>query len=341
MVMARPLRFVYPGAVYHVMARGDGGKPVFISRQDHLLFLHWLGRVCESHGWLIHAWVLMGNHFHLLLETPEPNLVSGMKLLLGSYGQAWNRLHQRRGHVFQGRYKSIPVAGERASDPSQFRVVADYIHLNPARAGLAGGKHGKLPAYEWSSLPAYQRGQGPEWLVFDRVLAAFDLAGNRRGRRAYVDYLQQRAELDGGNLPDAAMAALRRGWYLGDEKFRARLLSLVGKGAKSLRKKGSHAPAPVRGHGEMEAEKIVADGLKILGLAGVSDLSAKTRKGEPRKVALATLVKSRTCVGNEWLARRLVMGHNRSVSRLIRQGRDKPAVQKSCEILEKMLPCED
>ena len=116
------------------MARGDGGKAIFIEKEDHLLFLHWLSRVCGSHGWRVHAWVLMGNHFHLLLETPEANLTSGMKILLGSYGQAWNRRHQRRGHVFQGRYKSIPVAGELASGPFQFRVVADHIHLNPARA---------------------------------------------------------------------------------------------------------------------------------------------------------------------------------------------------------------
>jgi len=337
--MARPLRFVYPGAVYHVMARGDGGKTVFIDRADHLSFLYWLGRVCCSHGWRVHAWVLMGNHFHLLLETPEPNLVSGMKLLLGSFAQAWNRRYQRRGHVFQGRYKSVPVAGEQASDASQFRVVADYIHLNPARAGLVGDGHGRLSAYEWSSLPAYRRGKGPEWLVFGRVLEAFELSEDHRGRRAYVDYLEQRAAQDGGNLEDEAMAALRRGWYLGDESFRNRLLSLVKEGAGKLRKKGSHAPAPVKAHSEAEAERMVAAGLKTLDLSGGRLASA--RKGDPRKVALATVVKAHTCVGNEWLARRLEMGHNRSLSRLIRQGRDTPQVRKACGILRQMLPCED
>jgi hypothetical protein len=78
----------------------------------------------------------------------------------GPFGQGWNRRHLRRGHVFQGRYKSIPVTGERASDPFQFRVVADYIHLNPARAGLAGRTNGKRVGYEWSRLPGYQRGKG-------------------------------------------------------------------------------------------------------------------------------------------------------------------------------------
>lgn len=83
--MPRALRHQYPGAVYHVMARGDGGKVVFEGDDDRKAFLFRLGQVCGSHGWRVHAWVLMGNHFHLLLETPEPNLVTGMKFLLGTF----------------------------------------------------------------------------------------------------------------------------------------------------------------------------------------------------------------------------------------------------------------
>ena len=229
------------------MARGDGGKVIFIGREDHLLFLHRLGEVCRSHGWRIHAWVLMGNHFHLLAETPEPNLVSGMRMLLGAFGQAWNRRHQRRGHVFQGRYKSVPVAGELAGDAAQFKVVADYIHLNPARAALAGGRHGKLATYAWSSVPAYHRGNRPEWLEIDRVLAAHQLSLDPRGRRSYVSYLEARAA-EGGNFPEAATAALRRGWYLGDESFRDQLLKLLKKGSGKLRKQGSHSGPSVIAH---------------------------------------------------------------------------------------------
>ena len=340
--MARPLRFVYPGAIYHVMARGDGGKDIFLVDEDRLLFLHRLGIVCESHGWRVHAWVLMSNHFHLLLETPEPNLVSGMKLLLGSFGQGWNRRYQRRGHVFQGRYKSIPVTGERASDPFHFRVVADYIHLNPARAGLAGGDRAKLVAYQWSSLPAYQRGKGPEWLVMDRVVAAFELAREGRGRRAYVDYLEHRASKDGGILSEAAMSALRRGWYLGDGTFKDQLLSLVEKGSKALRKTGSHHGTATREHGESEAEKLIRLSLEHLGLVETCDgKMAQSRKGDPRKVVIATLVKARTSVSNEWLAQRLEMGHSRAMSRLIRQGRENSEVLKQSKKLKKLLRCAD
>ena len=135
--MARPSRFQYAGAIYHVMARGDGGKDVFETDDHRRAFLFRLGQVGSSHGWQILAWVLMGNHFHLLLETPQANLVSGMKYLMSTFSQGWNRTRQRRGHVFQGRYKSVPVTGRQA-DAYYFRIVADYIHLNPARAGLGG-----------------------------------------------------------------------------------------------------------------------------------------------------------------------------------------------------------
>jgi putative transposase len=340
--MARPLRFEYPGAIYHVMARGDGGKFLFLEREDYLLFLKWLSQICESHGWRVHAWVLMGNHFHLLLETPETNLSSGMKILLGSFSQAWNRRYHRRGHVFQGRYKAIPVSGELASDAFQYRVVADYIHLNPARAGLTGGKKGKLVDYEWSSLKHYARGKGPSWLVQERVLNAFELSKDGRGRRAYVSYLEKRAEEQGGELSPEAMLALRQGWYLGDETFRDRLLSLIEKPSSLLKKKGSHAPASLRSHGEGEAEKIVKLGLDHFDLPlGSKQGQPSLRKGDPRKVAIAILVKTTTSVGNQWVADRLEMGHNRSVSRLIREGKQDPEIKKLCRKFKKMLPCED
>jgi len=137
------------------------------------------------------------------------------------------------------------------------------------------------------------------------------------------------------------MAALRRGWYLGDEAFRDRLLGLLKKGFKILVKKGCHAVAPIRRFGELESEKIVLRGLKQLGLVDEACCLCPSRKGDPRKAALASMVKAHTIVGNEWLAVRLEMGHNRSVSRLIRQGSDADKIKKLCAKLIKVLPCED
>lgn len=314
--MARPVRFQYPGAVYHVMARGDGGKAVFESDDDRKSFVFRLGQVCASHGWRVHAWVLMGNHFHLLLETPQANLVSGMQWLLGTFSQGWNRARQRRGHVFQGRYKSVPVTGTDA-DAYYFRIVADYIHLNPARAGMAGGRRGALTGYKWSSLPSYIKRNGPEWLVMDRVLRSFELAQDGRGRRAYVAWLEARAANAEGKIDEEAMQAIRRGWYLGKDSFKDRLLKLLekaGKGSGSARNRTGEA---LREHGEAEAERMVRRGAKILGLPTTADAMAKLPKSDVRKVLLAALVRERTSVGNSWIAGRLSMGHPGSVSRLI------------------------
>lgn len=339
--MARSLRFVYPGAVYHIMARGDGGKKLFLNDSDHLLFLDWLADTCERHGWLIHAWVLMPNHFHLLLETPEPNLVQGMKWLLGGFSQAWNRRYKRRGHVFQGRYKSIPVSGELASDPHHFRCVADYIHLNPARAKITGSNKIPLCSYRWSSLPLYASGKSPHWLILDRVLEAFALAKDGRGRKAYVEWLEIRANHEKGRLPDDAMKALQRGWYLGGDRFRDQLLNLIQKNAKSLLKKGNHSGAVLKQHEESGAEKIVRTALRSWNLPEGIEMQSSLKKGDLRKVAIAILIKKHSSVSNQWITNRLSMGHERSVSRLIKQGKQNPDVAKLCKELTKMLRCED
>ncbi len=246
---------------------------MFETHDDRRAFLSRLGEVCESHGWRQHAWVLMLNHFHLLLETPPANLVTGMKWLLGTFSQGWNRAHRRRGHVFQGRYKSVPVSGSDA-DAYYFRIVADYIHLNPARAGLAGGKRGPLAAYSWSSFAAYDKGRGPDWLVFDRVLKAFELARDGHGRRAYVAWLEARAANDGGAIDADATKALKRGWFLGKESFKDRLLKLLEKpvaragggsaarGGGPVRDRGRRRPGDCwpRGRGNLDYPRIEGNG---------------------------------------------------------------------------------
>jgi hypothetical protein len=211
----------------------------------------------------------------------------------------------------------VPVSGTDA-DPYYFRIVADYIHLNPARAGLAGGKRGPLVGYPWSSLAAYEKGRGPQWLVFDRVLRAFELARDGRGRRAYVAWLEARAANDGGGIDAEATKALKRGWYLGKESFKDRLLKLVEKPA--ARRRGASAArgeGPIRDRGEKEAARLVSEGVRALGLPGDLQGLEKLRKSDPRKVRLALLLRTHTSVSNEWIAGKLAMGHPGGVSRLI------------------------
>ena len=146
--MPRKPRVEYVGAVYHVMNRGDRGGGIFRDKLDYELFLVKTREVCSRTGWKIHSYVLMPNHFHWLVETPEGNLVAGMKWFLGAYSQGYNARHGQRGHVFQGRYKAVPVESESGN---YFETVSTYIHLNPARGKLLNGDHPDLGAYRWSS----------------------------------------------------------------------------------------------------------------------------------------------------------------------------------------------
>jgi REP element-mobilizing transposase RayT len=130
--VARALRIQYPGALYHVMSRGNQGREIFRDDEDCQLFLKTLDEACGKTGWAVHAYVLMGNHYHALLETPEANLVDGMKWFLGTYTQRFNSRHRVFGHLFQGRYRALVIDG---AQDGYFQTVSTYIYLNSARAG--------------------------------------------------------------------------------------------------------------------------------------------------------------------------------------------------------------
>ena len=339
--MARPLRYEAAGAVYHIMARGDGGKDVFESDKDRFAFTDLMAEAHGRFGWRVHAWVLMSNHFHLLLETPEPNLVAGMKWWLSGFSQAWNRRRSRHGHVFQGRYKSVVVHGE-AVDGSYFKIVADYIHLNPARAELVGGDSGKhLRSWRWSSFSAYAGGKQPEWLETGRVLKAFRLSDDARGGKAYAGYLEARAADHKGLVSEAAVSELRRGWYLGEKSFTEKVLGAVLHGTSTDRKRSSLGGEAAKAHDEHEAERIVTVALALLGAPG--DAAALSGRGhwKQERETVAALVRSRTAMPNRWVARRLGMGHEVSVTRAVRRFKDDPVSIGMLKELEERMDRDD
>src|SRR6266487_6027890 len=141
-VMPRPLRIQYAGARYHVMSRGDRREAIFYDDADRVEFLRTLGQACLKTGWQVHAYCLMSNHFHLVLETPQPNLAARMKWLLGAYTQRFNRRHRNWGHLFGGRYKAQLIDGRRLG---YLRCACDYVHLNPVRAGMVSAKRSWSP----------------------------------------------------------------------------------------------------------------------------------------------------------------------------------------------------
>jgi len=339
--MARPLRYEAAGAVYHVMARGDGGKPVFEDDKDRYGWVDLLEKACERFGWRVHAWVLMGNHFHLLLETPEPNLVAGMKWMLGVYSQGWNRRRARKGHVFQGRYKAVVVNGEER-DGSYFKIVADYIHLNPVRSGWVGGETGKnLKSWRWSSFGAYAGNKRPDWLETAKVLKAFQLSEDYRGGRAYAGYLEARARDPKSAVTDASLKELRRGWYLGEETFAKKVLDALSGITAPKRKKGSVAGEAASAHDQNEAERIAVAALLELGLPTATSELEGRRMWVEEKSLIAVLIRKRTGVKNRWVAERLAMGHEGNVTRAIRRVNGHPVRRKNLAKLEAMLVSRD
>lgn len=320
--MPRKPRIEYAGAVYHVMNRGDRGGKIFKDKLDYDLFVKMSDEVCERTGWKIHAYVLMPNHFHWLLETPGGNLVEGMKWFLSAYSMRFNVRHGQRGHVFQGRYKAVVID---KSSGGHFETASTYIHLNPARANMLPREKPALEAYPWSSYIYYlkPKRKRPKWLRVDRVLGNLALNDDARGRKGYEAYLHdRRADLrkrEGKKAFKEEWKALRYGWYVGEVAFGEKLLALVDKAVVD-RDRRSYSGGAMQGHDEAAAEKLVKKGLSVAGLSE-GDLES-TRKGDERKRALAWLVHTRTQASQDWISSRLCMGCSSNISTYIRMVRD-------------------
>lgn len=306
--MARKVRVEFEGATYHVMCRGDRRENIFEDDLDRARFLQTLAEVCQRTGWKIHAYVLMRNHYHWLLETPQANLVAGMRWFQSCYTARYNRRHRTAGHLFQGRYKAMLV---EPGQSAYFATVADYIHLNPARARLLG-RGGTLRTYRWSSLPCYLASprQRPVWLELCRVLGELGLQDKASDRRIYGRRLEERAR---EGLGAEQLQQVRRGWLLGSEAFRDRVLDLMqkkrlGQERKLRREHSDHD------HGQRHAERIIKEMLELLKVSE-EDLLAG-RKGDWRKRLIAHQLRKETSVSLGWLGERLGMGSDGHVSRV-------------------------
>lgn len=210
--MARPLRIEFAGALYHITSRGDRREDIYEDDNDREAFLSVLRNLCETYNWVCHAYCLMSNHYHLLVETPEANLSRGMRQLNGVYTQSFNRAHGRVGHVFQGRYKAILVEKE-----SYLLELSRYIVLNPVRAGMVR----LAKDWPWSSYRAtIGQVKCPVYLNIDWLLAGFA----KKKSVAIEHYKTFVAEGKGQASP---WTLLRNQIYLGSEQFVEKMQSLV------------------------------------------------------------------------------------------------------------------
>ena len=163
--MPRRLRLQYPDAIYHVMARGNGRQAIVRDDIDRDRLLEQLGKAVVRCSWHVYAFVIMSNHLHVVLKTPQPNLSRGMQSFLSGYANKWSRRHHFSGHVFQGRFRT-----ELVEDETYLWTVTRYVHLNPVRAGIVENPG----AWTWSSYSGYaHRARRLEWVAYDELVASW------------------------------------------------------------------------------------------------------------------------------------------------------------------------
>jgi putative transposase len=303
--MARKLRVESEGGIYHVLNRGNYRADIFRGAKTRAAFLRCLEETCAKTGWRVHAWCVMSNHYHLAVETPQANLVEGMRWLQGTFSVRFNRLRQERGHLFQGRYKSLVVDPDGGLGP-----LCHYLHLNPVRARLCGVE--ELPEWRWSSMgwlmdPKRRR----PWYDPKAALAhAGDLADTPAGRRKYLEYLRWLAE-DEPARKAQQFDRMSRGWIIGSQEFAKTLIEehaeLAGQGGRLV--------AEIREASEAIWQSTLR---QLLGRLGRTEAElAGSGKSAGWKIAVAAALKARTTVTNRWLGTSLHLGNLYEVSRKV------------------------
>jgi len=305
--MARKLRFEFAGGLYHVLNRGNYRKWIFRQEGAKAAFEQTLFEACERCGWLLHAYVVMGNHYHLALETPEPNLSEGMRWLQSVFATRFNRFRRESGHLFQGRFKSIVV-----EDEDRLGALCHYIHLNPVRAGICEVEGlRKLPFCSMRHL--WQKRQRPKFLRLESCLrAAGGLRDTPAGRAKYLQYLAWLAE-DEPAQKDLAFERMSRGWVLGTKSFRKALLAEEKQKQVMYALGGNEARELREAAWELRLERC----LELLGRT-IEEAAAEPKSAD-WKVAIAAHMKTRLLCRNNWLGEQLSMGSESGVSRYVGQ----------------------
>ena len=312
--MPRALRLEANHASYHVINRGNYRGPIFASVGAKRAFLLCLDEACLKTGWLVHAWALMSNHFHLAVTTPRSNLATGMHWLQCTFANRFNRFRNARGHVFQGRFTSIAV-----EDGDALGSVCHYIHLNPVRAHVCSTEG--LISHPWTSLPwIHQPKQRPDW--FDPMPAlrhAGGLLDSSVGRRKYSAYLGWLAE-DEPAQKKQRFDRMSRGWALGSADFARELIEEN----RTLRAGTKRLMADMRTEYEAHWHAELLTMLRRL-RRSAPELPTSGKSVE-WKVALAAALKMRTTVTNRWLSENLHLGNRHEIGRKVAAWRRAPNI---------------
>jgi REP element-mobilizing transposase RayT len=207
--MTRPWRIEFEGAYYHILSRGNERRNIFSDSDDRVSFLETLGKMSDRFEVEVYAYVLMDNHYHLLLKTNKPNISKSMQWFGTTYTRQYNIKHKRNGHLFQGRFKNFLIENDE-----YLMLLSCYIHRNPLRAGIVR----RLADYPWSSYPIYAYGKkSPEWLLTKPILSLLDTKDKHMAYRKMVqDYSREEKKI---------WEDFRHGLFLGSQKFIDRIKS--------------------------------------------------------------------------------------------------------------------
>lgn len=212
--MAMSLRIEYEGALYHVINRGNYRRDIFESAGAAEAFVTALSEATQRYGWKVHAYVVMRNHYHVAVETPQPNLSDGMHWLQSALAIRFNRLRQERRHLFQGRYQALLIENRE-----MLSRVVDYIHLNPVRAGIVTPD--QVASFRWSSLASFTRGRDKRFkgLEADYWLEQYGWTDEAAGWRSYTDHLKALAA-DEAEQARLGFKTMCQGWLLGTDGWK-------------------------------------------------------------------------------------------------------------------------
>ncbi len=289
--------------MYHLMSRGDHLGPIFLDDVDRQDSIKTLAEACQKTGWQVHAYCLMSNRYHLVVETPEPNLVAGMAWLQSTYTIRLNHRHRLFGHVFSGRYKAQLVEG---SGSGYLRTACDYVHLNPVRARMLKAEE-RLLAYPWSSLGAYLAApeHRPGWIRVDRLLGEHGIeADTPAGRQQFEHCMERRRQEE---TDPEALRSLQRGWCLGGGAFKREML------LKMAGQLGDHHSGELhQGSALAKAERIVAAELARLGWQE-ADLLTR-RKNDPDTLEIAARLRRETTLSVKAIAPRVHLGTSKAAN---------------------------
>ncbi len=255
--MARALRTDFPGAVHHVTSRGNERKAIFADDRDREMFLHYLGRAVVRFGWSLTAYVLMTNHFHLVVQTPEPNLSRGMQWLNTAYVVWFNRRHERSGHLYGGRFKAFLIQKE-----CYFTTVLRYVVLNPVRANMVA----RPENYRWSSYRATAGLEAaPDWLDTTAALAAF-APEPKIAEMFYRDFVEQKVA-----SKERLWDKVANGIYLGSEEWRRKMRNAV-----ESKPRSTDHPKAHRAVGRPKMHRVIA---AVANAAGDTPSAIRSRRG--------------------------------------------------------------